>query len=72
MILDLIKLAMERELRDLRIDLLLDIDATAIDALNKLDFFQRAVLEAYAVDPDGNRHDVVIMTKRLHKDFGDY
>lgn len=72
MVLDLIKLAIERGLLDLRIDLIMGIDATVIDGLYKLDFFQRATLEDYAIDSEGNRHDMIVMMKRLHKDYGDF
>lgn len=72
MILDLIKLAMEKELRDLRVDLVVGIDDAAIEALRKFDFFKQAVLSDYAMDPEGRRYDMVILTKRLHKDYGDF
>lgn len=72
MILDLIRLAMKRELRDLRIDLITGTDEATIEGLGKLDFYKQAVLENYIIDADGNRRDLVIMTKKLHKDFGDF
>lgn len=72
MILDLIKLAMEKELRDLRVDLVVGVDDAAIEALRKFDFFKQAILPDYAMDPDGRRYDMVVLTKRLHKDYGDF
>lgn len=72
MVLDLVKLAMEKELRDLRVDFVTGLEDDAIDSMRKLDFFKQAVLEDYVMDPEGRRHDLVIMTKRLHRDFGDY
>lgn len=72
MLLDLIKLAMEKELRDLRVDLIVGIDDMAIEGLKRFDFFKHAVLEDYAMDADGKRYDMLMMTKRLHRDFGDF
>lgn len=72
MLLDLIKLAMEKELRDLRMELIIGIDDMAIEGLRRFDFFKLAVLEEYAMDADGKRYDMLIMTKRLHRDFGDF
>ena len=72
MLLDLIKLAMEKELRDLRMELVIGIDDMAIEGLRRFDFFKLAVLEEYAMDADGKRYDMLIMSKRLHRDFGDF
>jgi ribosomal protein S18 acetylase RimI-like enzyme len=72
MLLDLIKLAMEKDLRDLRVDLVMGIDDMAIEGLRRFDFFKSAVLEEYVMDPSGKRYDMVIMMKRLHRDFGDF
>ena len=44
----------------------------AIEAVKKFDFFQRGELKNYAVDPEGNKHDMVIMIKRLHASWTDY
>ena len=72
MLLDLIQLAMDKGLRDLRSDFVVGIEDTAIDAARKLDFFEKACLKDYIKDPRGNRHDLMIMMKRLHKDWGDF
>jgi ribosomal protein S18 acetylase RimI-like enzyme len=72
MLLDLIKLAMEKGLRDLRVDLVVGVDDMAIDGLRRFDFFKSAVIEEYAMDPAGDRYDILIMIKRLHRDFGDF
>ncbi len=72
MLLDLIQLAMDKGLRDLRSDFVVGIEDSAIDAAHKLDFFEKACLKAYVKDPQGNRHDMLIMMKRLHKDWGDF
>ncbi|MGD8367671.1 MAG: GNAT family N-acetyltransferase [Desulfobacterales bacterium] len=72
MLLDLIHLAMDKGLRDLRSDFVVGIEDSAIDAARKLDFFEKACLKDYVKDPQGNRHDMLIMMKRLHKDWGDF
>jgi L-amino acid N-acyltransferase YncA len=72
MLLNLIRLAMDRGLEELRADFVVGIEDSAIDAAYKLDFFKKAVLEDYIADPDGQRHDLMIMMKRLHKGWGDF
>lgn len=72
MLLDLIQLAMDKDLRDLRADFVIGAEDAAIEAAFKLDFFKKALLEDYVKDPEGNRHDLLIMTKRLHKDWSDF
>lgn len=72
MLLDLIQLAMDKGLCDLRSDFVDGIEDTAIDAAQKLDFFEKARLKDYVKDSQGNRHDMIIMMKRLHKDWGDF
>ncbi|UCF91189.1 MAG: GNAT family N-acetyltransferase [Desulfobacterales bacterium] len=72
MLLDLIQLAMEKGLRDLRADFVVGVEDAAIESAYKLDFFKKAVLEGYVKDPRGKRYDMMIMTKRLHKDWGDF
>jgi len=72
MLLDLIHLAMDKGLRDLRADFVVGIEDAAIEAACKLDFFKKAVLEDFIIDPQGQLHDLLIMTKHLHKDWGDF
>jgi L-amino acid N-acyltransferase YncA len=72
MLLDLIHLAMEKDLRELRADFVVDIEDTAIETAYRLDFFKKAILEDFVIDPQGKLHDLIIMTKRLHKDWGDF
>jgi len=72
MLLNLIRLAMDRGLEELRADFVVGIEDAAIEAAHKLDFFKKAVLEDYVIDPQGNRHDLMIMIKRLHRDWGDF
>ncbi len=71
-LLDLIQAAMDRGLQTLRTDLIKDLEDAAIEAVKKFDFFQRGELKNYAVDPEGNKHDMVIMIKRLHASWTDY
>ena len=71
-LLDLIQAAMDKGLETLRTDLVRDMEDAAIEAVKKFDFFQRAELKNYAIGPDGNSHDMVIMIKRLHSSWTDY
>jgi GNAT superfamily N-acetyltransferase len=71
-LLDLIQLAIDMGLEDLRTDLVVGPEDAAIEAVRKFDFFRRAELRNYAKDPDGNRHDMVIMVKRLHRGWSDF
>lgn len=72
LLLDLIRLAMDKGLSDLRADFVVGVEDAAIEAAYKLDFFEKAVLKNYVKDPQGNRHDMMIMAKRLHKNWGDF
>ena len=72
MLLDLIRSAMDKGLTELRADFVVGIEDAAIESAIKLDFFKKAVLEDYVKDPKGARHDMVIMIKCLHKDWGDF
>ncbi len=72
MLLDLIHLAMGKGFSELRADFIVGIEDAAIESAHKLDFFEKAVLKDYAADQQGNRHDMLIMIKRLHKDWGDF
>ena len=69
---DLIQAAMDKGLKTLRTDLVRGIEDAAIEAVKKFDFFQRAEIKNYAIDPNGSRHDMVIMIKRLHANWTDY
>jgi L-amino acid N-acyltransferase YncA len=72
MLLDIIKLAMDLGLEELRADFVAGIEDAAIEAAIKLDFFERAELRNYVKDSCGNLHHLVIMSKRLHKNWGDF
>jgi L-amino acid N-acyltransferase YncA len=72
MLLDLIQLAMDKGLNDLRADFVVGIEDAAIEAAQKLDFFKVAVIPEYAKSPRGTRYDLQIMVKRLHRTYGDF
>ena len=72
MLLNLIRLAMDRGLEELRADFIVGVEDAAIDSAHKLDFFEKALLADYVVDPLGKRHDLKIMVKRLHRDWSDF
>lgn len=72
LLLDLVQLAMDKGLEMLRTDLVCGVEDAAIEAVQKFDFFRRAKLNDYIRDINGNRHDLVIMTKNLHKVWSDY
>ena len=72
LLLDLIQLAIDLGLEDLRTDLVVGPEDPAIEAVRKFDFIKRAQLKNYAKDPEGNRHDMVIMVKRLHREWSDF
>ena len=72
LLLDLVQLSMDKGLRELRADFVAGVEDAAIEAARKFDFFERAVLKNYVKDRHGRRHDLVIMTKWLHKDWSDF
>ena len=72
LLLDLIQVAMDKGLEALRTDLIKGLEDAAIEAVKKFDFFQRAELKNYAIGPDGSKHDMLIMIKRLHASWTDY
>ncbi|MGD8703616.1 MAG: GNAT family N-acetyltransferase [Desulfosarcina sp.] len=72
LLLDLIQLAMDRGLEMLRADLVVGVEDNAIEAVQKFDFFKFGELKAYAKDINGNDQDLVIMIKRLHKEWSDF
>ena len=52
----LIHLAMEKGLRELRADFVVGVEDAAIETAYKLDFFKKAVLEDFVIDPQGQLH----------------
>ncbi len=72
LMLDLIQLSLDKGLEELRIDLVVGVEDAAIEGAKGLDFFKAGVLHDYAKDPQGDRHDMVIMVKHLHKGWSDF
>ena len=72
LLLDLIQLAMDRGLEMLRADLVAGVEDNAIEAVQKFDFFKFGSLKGYVKDIDGKRQDLVVMVKRLHKEWSDF
>ncbi len=72
LVLDLIQLAMDRGLEILRVDLVVGPEDAAIDAALRLDFVKHAEIVDYVTDPRGDHHNLAIMIKRLHRDWGDF
>ena len=71
-LLDLIQLAVNVGLRVLTAEFIRGIENPAIRAARRLDFFEQAVVPEYAKDPRGNRYDLVIMVKRIHRGYDDF
>jgi GNAT superfamily N-acetyltransferase len=71
-LLDLVQMAMDKGLELMRADLVVGKEDAAIEAVRKLDFVKRAQLKDYAQDPQGNKYDMVVMIKRLHKGWSDF
>jgi len=72
LLLDLIQLAMDKGVSEVRSDFVVGIEEAAIEAAQKFDFFEKAILKDYVKDQRGNPHDLLIMVKRLHKQWGDF
>ena len=72
MLLNLIRLAMDLGLEELRADFIVGVEDAAIDSAHKLDFFEKALLADYVVGPQGKRHNLKIMVKRLHRSWSDF
>ncbi|MCB2189116.1 MAG: GNAT family N-acetyltransferase [Deltaproteobacteria bacterium] len=72
LLLDLIQLAVDLGLEMLVLEFIRGIEDKGIRAARHLDFFEQAVLPDYARDPKGNRYDLVLMVKRLHRGWEDF
>ena len=66
MLLDLVNLSMAMGLQMLVMRLVQDRDASLINGVRKLGFIEEAVLKNYLMGGEGQAHNLVIMTKRLH------
>lgn len=72
MLLDIIQLAVDVGLDLLVVEFIKGVEDKAIRAARRLDFFEQAVLADYARDQRGNRYDLVIMVKRIHRGYDDF
>jgi GNAT superfamily N-acetyltransferase len=72
MLLDLIQLGMDKGLNDMRADFVVGVEDGAVEAARRLDFFENAVLKEYVKSPNGTRHDLLVMIKRLHRSWSDF
>lgn len=72
MLLDVIRLAMAMGLEKLVAEFVAGVEEAAMNAAHKLDFFEEAVLRDYVKDPQGNYRDLIIMVKKLHRDWSDF
>ena len=72
MLFDLVNIAMASGLHMLVMRLVQDRDASVISGIKKLDFIEEVVLKNYVLDREGNPHNLVIMTKRLPKEWDDF
>jgi len=49
-----------------------DRDSSVINGVRKLGFVEDAVLKGYVLDREENPHNLVIMTKHLPMEWGDF
>jgi L-amino acid N-acyltransferase YncA len=72
MLLDMIRLAMEKGLEKLVAEFISDIETAAMNAALKLDFFKVAVIPEYVKASNGHHHDLIVMIKTLHREWSDF
>jgi len=72
MLLDIVNLAMAIGLKMLVMRLIQDRDSSVINGVRKLGFVEDAVLKDYVLDREENPHNLVIMTKHLPMEWGDF
>lgn len=72
MLLDLIQLAMDLGLSLLVSEFIKGVEDKGLRAARRLDFFEQAVIPDYAQDRRGNRYDLAIMVKRIHRGWDDF
>jgi L-amino acid N-acyltransferase YncA len=72
MLLDAIKVAMNMEVGKLVAEFVSGIEEAAVNAAQKLDFVQQALLKDYVKDRQGRYHDLIIMIKTLHSEWSDF
>ena len=72
MLLDVIRLAMDRGVEKLVAEFISGVEDAAVSAAYKLDFFKEAVIRDFVKDKNGDFHDLVIMIKSLHREWSDF
>lgn len=72
MIFDLMKRALELGLEVLVAELVKGVEEQAIDGLRKLGFIEQCVIKTILKDHLGKTYDLVIMTKELQTEWGDF
>jgi RimJ/RimL family protein N-acetyltransferase len=72
MLLDTIRLAMSVGIEKLVAEFIAGVEDAAMNAAQKLDFFEEAVLKDYVKDSQGRYRDLIIMVKTLHRDWSDF
>lgn len=72
MLVDTIKLAMGMGIEKLVAEFVSGIEDQARTAIQRLDFFEHAVLKDYVKDPHGNYRDLYILVKTIHREWSDF
>ena len=72
MLLDIVNLAMAIGLKMLVMRLVQNRDSSVMNGVRKLGFVEDAVLKDYVLDREENPHNLVIMTKHLPMEWGDF
>jgi L-amino acid N-acyltransferase YncA len=72
LLLDTVRLSMELEVEKLVAEFVAGVEDQARLGIQKLDFYEHAVLKDYVRDATGTYHDLVIMIKNIHTDWSDF
>ncbi len=72
MLLDAVRLAMSMGIEKLVTEFVAGVEAAAIKAAHRLDFFEQAVLRDYVKDRHGVSRDLMIMVKNVHSEWSDF
>lgn len=72
MIHDAAKLATGLGIEKLVAEFVVGDEDQALAHARKLDFHEAGILRQYVKDPEGNQRDVIIMTRNLLQDWGDF
>jgi L-amino acid N-acyltransferase YncA len=72
LILDCAKLAVNRGIEKLIAEFVAGVEDVALGAAHRLDFHQEAILKEYVKDRQGNYRDLIVMSKTLSREWGDF